>query len=173
LRPARTASAPDFRISSNEVAPLALVNPIALLEQSELSTAAASVQVSVPVPTTGETLLPTYARLQPRPTHPHLDLEMVPPAKRIAHTRSPLQRPETPSHVTNAGIGPSRAAVGAIRPSVHRGPRTIVSVVQLKEMLAQVVEHVVEPPVEYWASASSQPPLPEEPSRNMRIIEIE
>jgi len=157
LRPARTASAPDFRISSNEVAPLALVNPIALLEQSELSTAAASVQVSVPVPTTGEPLLPTYARLQPRPTHPHLDLEMVPPAKRIAHTRSPLQRPETPSHVTNAGIGPSRAAVGAIRPSVHRGPRTIVSVVQLKEMLAQVVEHVVEPPVEYWASASSQP----------------
>ena len=158
LRPARTASAPDFRISSDEqVAPLALVSPIALLEQSELSTAAASVQVSVPVPTTGEPLLPTYARLQPRPTHPHLDLEMVPPAKRIAHTRSPLQRPETPSHVTNAGIGPSRAAVGAIRPSVHRGPRTIVSVVQLKELLAQVVEHVVEPPVEYWASASSQP----------------
>lgn len=169
LRPARTASAPDFRISSDEqVAPLALVSPIALLEQSELSTAAASVQVSVPVPTTGEPSLPTYARLQSRPSHPHLDLEMVPPARRIAHTRSPLQRPETPSHVTNAGIGtaaspapncrgPSRAAVGAIRPSVHRGPRTIVSVVQLKELLAQVVEHVVEPPVEYWASASSQP----------------
>ena len=167
LRPARTASAPDFRISSDEVAPLALVSPIVLLEQSELSTAAASVQGSVPVPT-GEPSLPTYARLQPRPSHPHLNLEMVPPASRIAHTWSPLRRPETPSNMTNAGNGtaatpvpncrgPSRAAVGVIRPSVHRGPRTMVSVVQLKELLAQVVEHVVEPPVEYWASASSQP----------------